>query len=138
MELLELASGRLSRARVQAIEAEGTVLVSFSGQEPLRCDRLCTSDRDELTLREGDLVLVLLPAGGDERGVVLGRIGPRIAARPEAPDELVIEARKNLTIRCGEGSITFREDGKILIKGRDLVSRAQRNIRLKGGSVALN
>ena len=77
--------------------------------------------------------------------MILGRIVPaQASARAEntaeagTQDELVIEAKKNLTLKCGEGSITIREDGKILIKGKDLVSHAQRMNRIKGGSVSIN
>ena len=54
------------------------------------------------------------------------------------PDELVLEAKHTLTLRVGDGSITIREDGKILIKGKDLVSHAARTNRIKGGSVQIN
>ena len=52
--------------------------------------------------------------------------------------EIVLEARKGMTLRVGEGSITLRADGKILIKGKDLVSHARRMNRIRGGSVSLN
>jgi hypothetical protein len=86
-------------------------------------------------------VLVWLADDDDERGVIIGRIGPSHAPAPppeELPEELVIEAKNNLTFKCGEGSITLRSDGKVLIKGKDLVSRAQRMNRIKGGAVAIN
>ena len=80
--------------------------------------------------------------------MILGRIGPSHAPErelaherdpgEEMPDMLVLEAKKHLTLRVGEGSITIREDGKILIKGKDLVSHAQRMNRIKGGSVSIN
>jgi hypothetical protein len=77
-----------------------------------------------------------------ERGVVLGRIaGAQDVSGPATehlPDELVLEANHALTLRVGEGSITIREDGKVLIKGKDLVSHAQRVNRIKGGSVSIN
>jgi hypothetical protein len=117
----------------------------------LECDRL---DRggDPLYLRRGDTVLVWHSGRDVERGVLLGRIGcPRsntppasqptpLETRPssETPDELVIEANKALTLRVGDGSITIRADGKILIRGSDLVSHAQRSNRIRGGSVTIN
>jgi hypothetical protein len=77
-----------------------------------------------------------------DSGVILGRIAPgRAPPEPEASDmsdELIIEAKKNLTLKCGDGSITIREDGKILIKGKDLVSHAQRLNRIRGGAVSIN
>jgi len=43
-----------------------------------------------------------------------------------------------MTLRVGNGSITIRGDGKILIKGSDLVSHAQRTNRIRGGAVSIN
>ena len=74
------------------------------------------------------------------RGVVLGslvRAQVEDDSRP-VPDELLIEARESLILRVGDGSITIRADGKILIKGKDLVSHAQNVNRVKGGAVAIN
>lgn len=56
----------------------------------------------------------------------------------DVPDAIVLEARESLTLRVGDGSITIRADGQILIKGRDLVSSAQRLHRIKGGAVSIN
>jgi hypothetical protein len=89
-------------------------------------------------------VLVWTPVDDDERGILLGRVGPSVGLLPEAipeeemPEELVIEASKSVTLRVGDGSITIREDGKVLIKGKDLVSHAQRMNRIRGGAVSIN
>ena len=115
-------------------EQDGVFLV-YAGEETILCDLLQTSAAPIL-LEQGNPVLVLLPQSEDERGVILGRIAPPTS--PGVPEEIVVRARKNFTIQCGEGSITLRGDGKILIKGKDLVSRAQRMNRIKGGAVAIN
>lgn len=97
----------------------------------------------------GDSVLCWIDEDDRKRGLILGRIGPTIApagvvvheTQPipdEAPDTLVLEAKRSLTLRVGDGSITIREDGKILIKGEDLVSHARRLNRIKGGAVQIN
>lgn len=49
-----------------------------------------------------------------------------------------ITAKEELVLRCGDSSILLRKDGKIVIKGRDILSRARRNNKVKGGSVQLN
>jgi len=118
----------------------GIVRVSVPGEStPWSCDVLQNSQLP-LFLAEGDLVLVLSP-GKDGRGIVLGRLahgpgGTRVEG--DVPDELVLEAKHSLTLRVGDGSITIREDGKILIKGKDLVSHATRLNRIKGGAVQIN
>jgi len=139
-------SKQMIYANVIRVQNDGTILVNRRDELPveLYCNALQTSEGMAINLVPGDVVLVLLPESDEERGVVLGRIGPSRASAVEpektkdTPDELVIEAKKNLTFKCGDGSITMRKDGKILIKGKDLVSRAKRMNRIKGGSVAIN
>jgi hypothetical protein len=132
-------ASRISRARVVRLLDDGTVSVTGRAEETeLLCDVLETSGQ-ATRLEAGDQVLVWRPQDEEERGVVLGRIG-RAASPADAglPDEIVVEAGKKLTIRCGAGAITLREDGKVLIKGIDLVSHAKRTNRVKGGSVGIN
>ena len=140
-----VASHELRRGRVLAIDADGAVVVEV-GTDLVTCDRLCGSDDVPSRLDVGESVLIAAPPG-DSRGVVVGRIATpelvleqrrRDAASHELPETLVLEARDNLTLRVGDGSITLRADGKILIKGRDLVSHARNLNRIKGGAVAIN
>jgi hypothetical protein len=53
-------------------------------------------------------------------------------------EQVVLEAKQQIELRCGESSITLRKDGRILVKGTDLVSRAARCNRIKGASVEIN
>jgi len=146
-----LTSGRGQTAcgRVAALESDGSVRVDAGDGTSLRCDRLTVTEGPPLRLDVGDMVLVWTASRSAEPSVVLGRVGPSSAPAPEprtpdtpdattVPDELVIEAGRSLTLRVGDGSITIRADGRILIKGRDLVSHAQRTNRIRGGSVAIN
>ena len=50
----------------------------------------------------------------------------------------IITAEKELLLQCGESSILLKENGKIVIKGLDIISRARRNNKIRGGSVRLN
>lgn len=115
-------------------------LVRLEGGAVVPCDVLHSSSVLPLVLTAGETVLVW-GAGARERGVVMGRVGASGATGSggvPAPDELVLEAGQKLVLRCGDGSITIRNDGKILIKGKDLVSHAKRVNRVKGGSVSIN
>lgn len=123
------------------IETRGTIIVRLEGVDgPLSCDVLHTSEKP-LLLVEGDSVLVWRTSDSVDTGVILGRVGPSHAdsGQPDQiPDEIVLDAKHSLTLRVGEGSITIRKDGRILIKGKDLVSHAQRMNRIKGGAVSIN
>jgi hypothetical protein len=144
---------QLARGWVAGVEADGTVDVHThaSGEGMVvPCDRLIVAEGAELRLARGDVVLYWEPAARGDRGVVIGRIGashgapmavaPAAVRRDEqpVPDELVLQARESLTLRVGDGSITLRADGRVTIKGRDLVSHAERLNRIKGGAVSIN
>lgn len=127
--------------RVTALLEDAVLVASGPGAEMLECDVIDAGGPAQLVIAENDTVLVVVPEGGNGRGVILGRVCAPDRKRADAkvpPDEIVIEATKGLTLKVGEGSITLREDGKILIKGRDLVSHARRLNRIRGGSVAIN
>jgi len=51
---------------------------------------------------------------------------------------LVVEARQEIVLRCGEGSITLRADGVVVIKGRNLLSRSTGTNRIRGATVRIN
>src|SRR5258706_690038 len=126
---METDSCHLVRAELLVIRKTGSVLVAIAEEHraELECDLLCTSDDSPVRLQPGDCVLVLLPTRESGRGVVLGRIGGRVSTqRSQTPEELIIEGKKKVIIRCGDGSIAIQSDGRILIKGTDLVSHARR------------
>jgi len=51
---------------------------------------------------------------------------------------IVFEAKSEVVLRCGEGSITLTAEGKVQIRGLDVVSSAERTQRIRGGSVRIN
>jgi hypothetical protein len=136
-----LNAAQISRGVIVDRGDASLLVVALAGDDgvPVRCALLSTSDDQSLTLEQGDEVLVWMPAPEGD-GIVIGRIGATrgVAAPEEAPAVLTLEAKQALTLRVGEGSITIREDGKILIKGKDLVSHAQRMNRIRGGAVSIN
>jgi len=51
---------------------------------------------------------------------------------------LVISAEQELVLKCGESTVTLTKDGKITIRGKQLLSRAEGVNRIKGGAVQIN
>ena len=136
--LTSSGSELLRSAVILRLEGDDIVVTEGAGgTEEIVCSLIQSIEVPSLALAPLDVVLYWRPDPQVPQGVILGRIGLS-HAQAKPPDELVIEAKKNLTLKCGEGSITIREDGKILIKGKDLVSHAQRMNRIKGGSVSIN
>lgn len=142
-------SERICRGQVFGLLSAGEFLVQMDdgGQRYVRCDSLATAT-GPLMLSIGDQVLVL-SSQTSECATILGRIyrssetvsdgcAGDVAHCAASPSTLLLEATEELTLRVGDGSITIRKDGKILIKGTDLVSSAKRMNRVKGGAVAIN
>jgi hypothetical protein len=126
-------------ATVVALREDGGVEVVRRGHDVLLICDVLDPGVSALDLVQGDAVLIWPAEHPGQRAVILGRVSRmRVAPREATPDELVIEAKQSLTLRVGDGSITIREDGRILIKGRELVSHAKGMNRIRGGSVAIN
>ena len=101
---------------------------------------------------ENDLIgkkMALLFTGGDPRQPII--IGPLLSNNQIAEHEktseselvidgkhLLLTAENELTLTCGEASITLKKNGKILLTGTNLLSRAKFANRIKGGSVQIN
>ncbi|MCP3654394.1 hypothetical protein [Herbaspirillum sp.] len=65
-------------------------------------------------------------------------VGP--GCEPPAPmtEELVLEAKRQITFRCGKSSITLYPNGKIALRGEYILSDAEGLNRIVGGQVELN
>lgn len=120
---------------VAALDGEGAILVRLADGTIASCDWLDTGGALLRPLSPGDAVLVLWPREG-ERGIVIGRIGPY---RPTLPiDSLRLEGGQSLTLECGDSSLSLRADGKVVIKGEDVLVRAKGTKRIRAGSVSIN
>ena len=101
---------------------------------------------------EGRSVLLVFEGGNPTRPIITGFIQEQPVSQPatmtltrEAVDEVQVdqarvclEARQEIVLRCGRSSITLRADGKIVIKGREIVSRAASANKIKGSTVRIN
>ena len=123
--------------RVVAVEPEA--LVAFDGgARPGVPARVMTV----LVAEDVGAEVALLFEGGDpRRPVVMGKMAKRPAAPVVITDDgerVHIAADKTLVISCGEASITLTREGKVLIKGAYVSSRATGTHRIQGGNVEIN
>jgi len=51
---------------------------------------------------------------------------------------VVVEGREEVTLRCGKASLTLRADGKVVLRGVNLVSQADQVHKIRGGKVQVN
>ncbi len=82
-------------------------------------------------------VVLAFIKGRPEQPVILGQLHPDAVVRP-GNGRLTLEAEDELTLRCGEASLTLTKAGKVTVKGKTLTSRADGVHRIQGGSVQIN
>ena len=123
------------RARLASVEADGRLLVNSQDGRTFLCDILIESGAAGMALQVGDDLLVL-PPSPDHLGIVLGRIGRYVPPRMQV--QFTLETTESLTLKCGESSLELRADGKVLLKGDDVLIRAKGTQRIRAGNVAIN
>ena len=52
--------------------------------------------------------------------------------------KIALEAHEEIQLKCGKSSVTLKKNGRIIIKGTEVLSRASRTNKIRGGSVAIN
>lgn len=80
------------------------------------------------------------PVGDAPRESDSSVVLPRDASQTVRVDgrRLHFTAQQEVLIECGKSSLRLRADGRIVILGTDIVSRARRTHKVKGGNVLIN
>jgi hypothetical protein len=135
-----------------SVTEEGVPLVDYprNSHGPLPAKVACDLAPEQAVA--GSSVLLVFENGDGQYPVILGAVSDRLPVSSRdlvstrrwkgevALDgrRLVIEAREEIVLRCGKGSITVRADGKVLIKGTELVSRSSGVNKIRGALVNIN
>jgi Domain of unknown function (DUF6484) len=53
-------------------------------------------------------------------------------------ERVVIEGRDEIVLRCGKATLTLRRDGKVVLRGVNVVSQAEQVQKVRGGKVQIN
>jgi hypothetical protein len=125
--------GTIAQGTVVAIRPDGLIDVLGLWGHPVACAWLEGSGSIGIVLCPGDVVLVSQQAE-DTPPVVLGRVGRY--GQPAARIEL--QAGQALSLKCGDASMELRADGKVLIRGEDVLVRAKGTKRIRAGAVSIN
>jgi hypothetical protein len=96
----------------------------------------------------GRQVLLVLEDGDVQRPVILGLLRNRQSCPITEPtaqveldadgERLIVTAREQLVLRCGNASITLTKAGKVLIQGTYVCSKSSGVLSIKGGSIQMN
>jgi hypothetical protein len=101
-----------------------------------------------LAPRPGQPVVLLLDPAAGGAPVLLGLLQP-LGAEATAPavgegvraridGRLELDARDEIVLRCGEATIVLRANGRVVVRGAYVETRARGTNRIKGGSVSIN
>ncbi len=74
----------------------------------------------------------------DDQALILGLVQPPVPEVEADGEKLVLEARREVTLRCGKASIHLTADGRVTIRGTQVLSRSDGPNRVQGASVQLN
>ncbi len=138
--------GGVFRAKIAAFnEATGTIFVHVP-QLPL--DNLIEA-RSTVPIARTDVakeVLIVFEEGVPRQPYIIGTVWQSQQQPPDIQptnvkvdgEQVVIEGRKEVVLKCGKASITLTRAGKILIRGAYVLSRSSGVNRVQGGSVQIN
>ncbi len=126
--------------RVVQIKPDGEILVDYPGNksDPVRA-RLAVSD----PIGKPNQPVLLVFENADPSlpiiaGVIRDRADNSRPIRSHRGEDLLLEAKKELTLVCGQSSITLRRDGRVIVKGAELLSRASGTNKIRGATVKIN
>ena len=131
--------------------ADGAPLVACAphGNEPILARTLVTISENEARSAIGSAVLLAFEDSDPNRPIVIGLIRDRLIGRSDNINaasrevlvdgkRVVIHADQELLLRCGQSSLSLDKNGRIILRGVDLVSRAAETNKIKGASVHIN
>lgn len=86
-------------------------------------------------------VMLFLEGGDALRPVVMGLVHDQLPAPGTLVldmERIVLQGHTEVQLRCGTASVTMRADGRVVVKGTELVSKASATNKIRGASVQIN
>ncbi len=153
--------GAVKMGTLLAGSVPGALVVEHDGSGPLPARSTVAMDEQAIAhaVASRQPLLMLFENGDPTLPIVVGLIQPppgaslfqdllaqKPAAGPARPraearvdrKRLVLEAEQEVTLKCGEASITLRRDGKLILRGAYVETTAKGVNRIRGGSVKIN
>lgn len=156
-KVVELASSPVEGARIgRVVSSEGgRVIVQVEGVGPVGARVAAGLDDAALAqaVRSGAEAVLLFERGDPRRPVLVALLRSEsplldaVLAGPLPPAEKVarvdgkrveIQGKDEVVLRCGKASLTLRRDGRVVLRGVNVVSQADAVQKIRGGKVEIN
>lgn len=139
--------------RLVEIDVKGRALVDWKGNPngPVLAATVVTLPPSQAIA--GRRLLLLFENNNPGSPVIAGIVGESLVPNADqtvtlpvgTPDGAVIDGKKvrfdakeEIQLVCGKSSILLRRDGKVVVKGRNILNRALETNKIKGGNISLN
>ncbi|KIG17556.1 putative VGR-RELATED protein [Enhygromyxa salina] len=119
---------RIGTNRSTAIGEDHTVSVGGDATETVAGDKSVASNK--LTVESADAMSVT------SAKTYSLEVTDRLTIKGD--EKVIVEAAEEMVFKCGDASITLKKDGKIQIKGKDVLVKGSGNVVIKGQEVAEN
>ena len=143
LDPLELGAAAFAVGRIVRITEEGTLFVDFPGNTAGAIAARISTEPPCDPGEEWPPVLLVFENRDPLLPIVIGFVRGKITVKPAREEKrrvrkLVFDAEEEVVLKCGRSSVLLRRDGKIVIKGGNIVSRASGTNKVQGGVVHLN
>lgn len=125
--------------KLVSIDSEGRVWLRLPGAEAkaiLAASCLC----DPSGLVANQRLAVMFVEGRADLPVVVGPILAEVDVESanSIPETIELTASKHIVLKCGRAVLRLLSDGSAVIRGDQVISRATRTNRIRGGNVQIN
>lgn len=139
------------------ITTQGRAMVDYPGNPsgPIEARSVVDEPPKDHNNREKNLPVLLVFENGDPVSpIIVGIIhdtlfqatsSEEITLPIERPRDsiidgkkIILDAKQEIILRCGKSSVILRKDGKVVVKGIQITSRASGTHKIRGSSININ
>jgi hypothetical protein len=135
------------------IRPDGKPMVEFDGNGLGPVEARCLRSESFFNdFAAGSAVLLAFDRGDRSRPIILGALSESCQERSSVPFRaegspvnavvdgfrIVLRADREIVLECGESSLILQRDGRVVLRGVEVVSRASRTNKIRGACVKIN
>jgi hypothetical protein len=143
VDFIGVATSAMALGHIVRITPEDIPVVDYYGNPTGPLEARIATDPPAECSGNWPPVLLAFENGDPTLPVIVGFVRRTMKAGPRQWEsrrvrKLVLGAEEEILLRCGKSSVLLRRDGKIVIKGGDILSRASGTNKVQGGTIRLN